>query len=257
MQLKIIFSSSEEKQTLDSVSLIWFDVILVFANAFIWNIALVLWILNVFSANRVTDPSLSFFSQFWQCLSLPPGLASPSNLSLSMPVASSPTFCGAEHPVITQRDLRALVTRACEFVRGHRQRVIALRAPLFWFLMVLFPPTNFGLYGLALFWVSAVSASSSGYLWSLLFCIFWLPPPPAFIPCNRRVALFLHLNWFVGAQPLGYSVLWSLSAWRVSALTDEWRFSLHLVKSSALFFITTCRILSVKLFKCTFCLIIY
>lgn len=102
MQLKIIFSSSEEKQTLDSVSLIWFDVILVFANALIWNIALVVWILNVFSANRVTDPSLSFFSQFWQHLSLPLGLASPSNLSLSMPVASSPTFCSVEHPVVAQ-----------------------------------------------------------------------------------------------------------------------------------------------------------
>lgn len=61
MQLKIIFSSSEEKQTLDSVSLIGFDVILVFANALLWNVGLVVHILNVFSANRVSDPSLSFF----------------------------------------------------------------------------------------------------------------------------------------------------------------------------------------------------
>lgn len=104
MQLKIIFSSSEEKQTLDSVSLIGFDVILVFANALLWNVALVVRILNVFSANRVSDPSLSFFffGQFGQRLSLPHGLASPSSLSLSMLVASNPTLSGAEHPIATQ-----------------------------------------------------------------------------------------------------------------------------------------------------------
>lgn len=43
-----------------------------------------------------------FFSQFWQHFSLPLGLASSSTLSLSMPVASSPAFCGAEHPAVPQ-----------------------------------------------------------------------------------------------------------------------------------------------------------
>ena len=113
MQLKIIFSSSEEKQSSDSVSLIWFCVILVFASALIWKVALVVWILNVFSANRVTDPLLSFFSQFWQHLSLPLGLACPSSLSLSTPVASSPTFCGAEHPVVTQSGTCGCLSPKC------------------------------------------------------------------------------------------------------------------------------------------------
>lgn len=62
---RCIFISLEEKQSFDSVSLIWFYFILIFANVLAWKVALVVWILNVFRANRVTDPLLYFFSQFW------------------------------------------------------------------------------------------------------------------------------------------------------------------------------------------------
>lgn len=243
MQLKIIFSSWEEKQTLDSVSLIGFDVILVFANALLWNVALVVRVLNVFSANRVSDPSLSFFfcwsiwtvsfSPSWPCLSLQ---------SFSLHACSfQPNFerCRAPHRH-SERDLWVLGTQLCEFVCGRRQRAIALRPPPFCLPMVLpscelrFVQFN----SLLSFWSFSQLLTVfmvSTILYFLGF--FWFPPS---IPCNR-MALFLHLNRFVGAQPLGYSVLRSPSAWGGTAQSNEWLFSLHLVKSLALFFVTTCR----------------
>lgn len=210
MQLKIIFSSSEEEQSLDSGSLIWFDVILIFANALMWNVALVAWILNIFGANRVTDPLLCFFSWFWQRLYL---LTSPLPLRLLCARSSQLSFQWCWAPTVTRGRWHpwVLVTPLPELLGTGTEPVTALWARLFshwWFSHLLAAWfVRFSFWGFR----------SSGQLLK----IFMVSPFPYYLifslstPCNGRITSFLCCNWSAWAQPLvTRGTIWELRAWR-------------------------------------------
>lgn len=130
-----------------------------------------------------------FFSQFWQHLSLPLGLASPSTLSLSKPVVSSPAFCGAEHPAVPQSGTCGRLSPECASFCV--QARAAGRCPASSSLLV--PDGSLPSYKL---WFAWFSPPLSFWSFSQLLRVFMVSPIPYFlifspsIPCTEGLPCF-------------------------------------------------------------------
>lgn len=156
----------------------------------------------------------SFLSQFWRCLCCPLGLASPSSLSLSIPVASSPA--PHRHP---EQDLRMLLNPS---VQVHVQTRAAGAYPMSSSLLVpggSLPSSEVQLHGLAIYRALGVSASSSRVFMNSPIPYFLIFPPP----CPAQDCIVSPSYWCLGARPLvtQYPDPWASGEWMLELRNDD------------------------------------